>query len=106
VDSRGDRGACEAAQQITDWQHSTLEGTRVDRNSVDPVGVPTHPELLEQGQPFRQWKTWRIPGTELTLTGYSRANDKTFFHVPELRCALDEGLCEGRQPEMASLVVV
>ncbi|NUU23920.1 MAG: hypothetical protein HOV68_20820 [Streptomycetaceae bacterium] len=38
-----------------------------------------------------------MPGGELTLTGYSRANDKTFFHIPELRCALDAGLCEGRR---------
>jgi ribonuclease Z len=65
--------------------------------------VPEHPELLERGHPFRQWKTWRIPGTELTLTGYSRANDKTFFHIPELRCSLDAGLCEGRQVDTVFL---
>ncbi|OEJ30866.1 hypothetical protein [Streptomyces subrutilus] len=64
-----------------------------------PERTPAHPERLERGHPFRQWKTWRIPGTELTLAGYSRANDKTFFHIPELRCALDAGLAEGRQPE-------
>ncbi|MEV4173105.1 MBL fold metallo-hydrolase [Nonomuraea sp. NPDC049709] len=62
-----------------------------------------HPELLERGHPFRQWKTWRIHGTELTLTGYSRANDKTFFHIPELRCSLDAGLCEGRQVDTVFL---
>ncbi|MEV4755361.1 MBL fold metallo-hydrolase [Micromonospora sp. NPDC049559] len=62
-----------------------------------------HPARLERGHPFRQWKTWRIPGTELTLTGYSRANDKTFFHVPELRCSLDAGLCEGRQVDTVFL---
>ncbi|MFJ7591741.1 hypothetical protein ACIQZO_31100 [Streptomyces sp. NPDC097617] len=44
-----------------------------------PSRTPAHPERLEQGHPFRQWKTWRIPGTELTLTGYSRANDKTML---------------------------
>ncbi|WP_243744683.1 hypothetical protein [Streptomyces hainanensis] len=55
-----------------------------------------HPDRLELGHPFRQWKTWRIPGAKLTLTGYSRANDKTFFHLPELRLALDAGQCEGR----------
>ncbi|MFC5826035.1 MBL fold metallo-hydrolase [Nonomuraea insulae] len=66
--------------------------------------TPTeHPERLEQGHPFRQWKTWRIPGTELTLTGYSRANDKTFFHIPELRCSLDAGLCEGRRVDTVFL---
>ncbi|MEV4166336.1 MBL fold metallo-hydrolase [Nonomuraea dietziae] len=62
-----------------------------------------HPARLEQGHPFRQWKTWRIPGTELTLTGYSRANDKTFFHIPELRCSLDAGLCEGRRVDTVFL---
>ncbi|MFG1999315.1 MBL fold metallo-hydrolase [Spirillospora sp. NPDC048911] len=65
--------------------------------------LPEHPDLLEKGHPFRQWKTWRIPGTELTLTGYSRANDKTFFHIPELRCSLDAGLCEGRQVDTVFL---
>lgn len=64
---------------------------------------PAHPERLDRGHPFRQWKTWRIPGTELTLTGYSRANDKTFFHIPELRCSLDAGLCEGRQVDTVFL---
>lgn len=36
-----------------------------------------HPASLERGHPFRQWKTRRIPDTELTLSGYFRANDKT-----------------------------
>jgi ribonuclease Z len=61
------------------------------------------PELLARNHPFRQWKTWTIPGTRLTLTGYSRANDKTFFHIPELRCCIDAGLCEGRQPDTVFL---
>lgn len=62
-----------------------------------------YPERLDRGHPFRQWKTWPIPGTGLTLTGYSRSNDKTFFHLPELRCSLDAGLAEGRQPETVLL---
>ncbi|WP_338675136.1 MBL fold metallo-hydrolase [Streptomyces sp. SCSIO 30461] len=62
-----------------------------------------NPERLERGHPFRQWKTWKIPGTAFTLTGYSRANDKTFFHIPELRCSLDAGLCEGRQVDTVLL---
>lgn len=62
-----------------------------------PPSVRT-PALLTEGHPFRQWRTWTIPGANLTLTGYSRANDKTFFHLPELDCCLDAGLCEGRQP--------
>ncbi|MDG4786107.1 MBL fold metallo-hydrolase [Micromonospora sp. WMMD1102] len=71
---------------------------------MQPDQTPAdHPALLERGHPFRQWKTWRIPGTRLTLTGYSRANDKTFFHVPELRCSLDAGLCEGRQVDTVFL---
>ena len=57
------------------------------------------PALLGRGHPFRQWKTWTIPGTRFTLTGYSRSNDKTFFHIPELKCSIDAGLCEGRQPD-------
>ncbi|MFC9993948.1 MBL fold metallo-hydrolase [Nocardia sp. NPDC127526] len=61
------------------------------------------PDRLEAGHPFRQWKTWRIPGTKFTLTGYSRANDKTFFHIPGLRCSLDAGLCEGRQVDTVFL---
>ncbi|MGW1365150.1 MBL fold metallo-hydrolase [Streptomyces chartreusis] len=61
------------------------------------------PDRLERGHPFRQWKTWKIPGTNFTLTGYSRANDKTFFHIPELRCSLDAGLCEGRQVDTVLL---
>ncbi|WP_432827656.1 MBL fold metallo-hydrolase [Dactylosporangium sp. CA-092794] len=63
----------------------------------------THAAPLVQGHPFRQWRTWTLPGTDLTLTGYSRANDKTFFCVPELRLGLDAGLVEGRQPETVLL---
>jgi ribonuclease Z len=62
-----------------------------------------YPDRLERGHPFRQWKTWRLPGTQLTLTGYSRANDKTFFHIPELKLALDAGLVEGRQVDTVLL---
>ncbi|WP_432968495.1 MBL fold metallo-hydrolase [Dactylosporangium sp. CA-233914] len=62
-----------------------------------------HPGRLEHGHPFRQWKTWRMPGSGLTLTGYSRSNDKTFFHLPELRCSLDAGLCEGRRVDTVLL---
>src|SRR5215204_4603351 len=61
------------------------------------------PDLLREGHPFRQWKTWAIPGTRLTVTGYSRSNDKTFFHLPELRCSIDAGLCEGRRPDTVFL---
>ncbi|MEV0384886.1 MBL fold metallo-hydrolase [Nonomuraea sp. NPDC050643] len=62
-----------------------------------------HPERLERRHPFRQWKTWQPPGGRWTLTGYSRANDKTFFHVPELKLALDAGLVEGRQVDTVLL---
>lgn len=61
------------------------------------------PEPLRDGHPFRQWKTWTIPGTRLTVTGYSRSNDKTFFHLPELKCCIDAGLCEGRRPDTVFL---
>lgn len=62
-----------------------------------------HAARLERGHPFRQWKTWKIPGTSLTLTGYSRSNDKTFFHLPELGCCIDAGLCEGRSVDVVFL---
>jgi ribonuclease Z len=44
-----------------------------------------------------------MPGGAFTLTGYSRANDKTFFHVPELKLGLDAGLVEGRRPRTVLL---
>jgi ribonuclease Z len=74
-------------------------------SSLPDGGDPLQPfpERLTDRHPFRQWKTWTMPGTGLTLTGYSRANDKTFFHVPELRCGLDAGLVEGRQVETVLL---
>jgi len=65
--------------------------------------MATHVGRLEQGHPFRQWKTWSIPGTNVTLQGYSRANDKTFFHLPELGCCIDAGLCEGRSVDTVFL---
>jgi ribonuclease Z len=46
--------------------------------------------------PERIWKTWKFPRAGLTLTGYSRSADKTFFHIPELQVALDAGMCRGR----------
>lgn len=58
----------------------------------------TLPKLLQERHPFRQWKTWSIPGSSHRVTGYSRSNDKTFFHLPALQCCIDAGLCEGRQP--------
>ncbi|WP_238015763.1 MBL fold metallo-hydrolase [Dactylosporangium sp. AC04546] len=61
--------------------------------------MPTTAELLHRGHPFRQWKTWTMPGSGLTLVGYSRSNDKTYFHVPELKLGLDAGLVESRQAE-------
>lgn len=64
---------------------------------------PHHVDRLERGHPFRQWKSWTIPGTRLTLQGYSRANDKTFFHLPELACCIDAGLCEGRSVDTVFL---
>ncbi|MEM1008263.1 MAG: MBL fold metallo-hydrolase [Myxococcota bacterium] len=61
------------------------------------------PQRLERNHPFRQWKRWKIPGTDFTLIGYSRSNDFTFFYIPELKCCLDAGLCEGRKPDYVFL---
>ncbi|MCH2046096.1 MAG: MBL fold metallo-hydrolase [Saprospiraceae bacterium] len=54
---------------------------------------------LDKSHPFRQWLTWKIPNTDLTIEGYSRASDKTFFFIPQLRTCLDASLAEGRKGE-------
>lgn len=38
-----------------------------------------------------------IPAFGLSVEGFSRGADKTFLHVPQLKLALDAGLCCGRQ---------
>ncbi|MGI5184477.1 MBL fold metallo-hydrolase [Dactylosporangium sp. CA-152071] len=62
-----------------------------------------HAELLDRGHPFRQWKSWAIPGAGITMSGYSRSNDKTFFLLPELKAGVDCGLVEGWQPDTVFL---
>ncbi len=52
---------------------------------------------LTKGHPFRQWRQWNIPGADLTIEGYSRSGDKTFFYIPQLKLCLDAALAEGRQ---------
>lgn len=52
---------------------------------------------LNQSHPFRQWLLWDVPDTNLTIEGYSRAGDKTFFYIPQLKICLDASLAEGRQ---------
>lgn len=38
------------------------------------------------------WKQkWKIPGTDLSITGYSRAAYRTGFYIPELNIMLDAG---------------
>ena len=54
--------------------------------------------------PTREWKMTPICSKPpLTLVGYSRSADRTFFHVPELRLALDAGESRGRQPQFICL---
>ena len=48
--------------------------------------------------PIRSWKKYSLQG-KWTMMGYSRAADRTFFYVPELRMGLDAGGCRGRQPD-------
>lgn len=36
-------------------------------------------------------KEWKIPNTNLVLTGYSRAADSTYFYIPQLKISLDMG---------------
>ena len=40
---------------------------------------------------FRELKQIKMPGSNLTLRGYSKAAEATFFFVPELKIALDMG---------------
>ncbi len=54
--------------------------------------------------PTREWKmTPLCSKPSLTLVGYSRSADRTFFHVPELRLGLDAGETRGRQPQFICL---
>ena len=55
----------------------------------------TVPAAIDR-QPVRTFRAWKMKGTNLTLTGYSRSRDKTFFFIPELKLALDGGYCRGR----------
>ena len=50
--------------------------------------------------PDRVWQQWEFPKSigKYTLMGYSRAADRTFFTIPELKIALDAGGCRGRVP--------
>jgi ribonuclease Z len=64
-----------------------------------PLSIPN----LQQSHPFRQWLEWKIPGTDYTIEGYSRAGDKTFFYLPQLKICLDAGLAEGRQGDFVFL---
>ena len=45
---------------------------------------------LPQGRYFP--KAWKIPGTSWTITGHSRALERTGFWIPELRVMLDAGV--------------
>eukprot|EP01105_Mastigella_eilhardi_P022641 TRINITY_DN5601_c0_g1_i1.p1 TRINITY_DN5601_c0_g1~~TRINITY_DN5601_c0_g1_i1.p1 ORF type:complete len:309 (-),score=75.41 TRINITY_DN5601_c0_g1_i1:1002-1928(-) len=51
--------------------------------------------------PWREWRSASLPcgrGWKLSVEGYSRAADKTFLYVRELRLALDAGVCGSRTP--------
>lgn len=64
-----------------------------------PLSIPN----LLDSHPFRQWLEWQIPGSDFSIQGYSRAGDKTFFYLPQLKICLDAGLAEGRQGEIVFL---
>ena len=40
---------------------------------------------------YRSLKEFKIPQSDLTLRGYSKAAEATFFFIPELKVALDMG---------------
>lgn len=50
-------------------------------------------------QPIRQWQTMSICNNLYTLTGYSRAADRTMLYIPQLKLCLDAGDGRGRQPK-------
>jgi len=60
---------------------------------------------LKAKNPKREWRTWKFPANigNWTLSGYSRAADRTFLWIPELKISLDCGYCRGRQPETVFL---
>lgn len=55
-------------------------------------------------QGAREWTVWRFNDKSgLTLKGYSRSTDATFFHVKELGMGLDAGGSQGRRPPFVFL---
>lgn len=52
--------------------------------------------------PARDWKKCTI-NQQYSMLGYSRAADRTFFFVPELKMGLDAGGSRGRQPDYVFL---
>lgn len=52
--------------------------------------------------PSREWSITQL-GKGFTLEGYSRAAEKTFLYIPEMKLGLDCGTVSGRQPQYTLL---
>jgi len=70
---------------------------------VDTLAKPQTVNRAEDkpNNPNRVWKKWTFPANAggFTMVGYSRAADRTFLHIPELKISLDAGHCRGRQTD-------
>jgi ribonuclease Z len=66
-------------------------------NEVTHKKIPSLVEDVTES-PNRVWKKYKL-NNQTTICGYSRAADRTFFHLPEMRMSLDAGGCRGRQPD-------
>ncbi|KAH3757093.1 MBL fold metallo-hydrolase [Pelomyxa schiedti] len=79
-----------AATESTESSAAT-EAVATARTAVGPtplVGVLV-------SRPQSAWKTWKMPGRELTFSGYTRAATASSFWVKELKLFLDCGALEG-----------
>jgi len=80
-----------------------MEASKIEQIVEKKCSFKIAPKKVKN--PDRTWHTWKFPNKvgPWNLTGYSRAADKTFLWIPELKISLDCGLCRGRQPENSFL---
>ena len=72
-------------------QKHTNEETKTDERKTSFI-IP----IAIERQPIRTFRAWKMKPFNFTLLGYSRAADKTYFCIPQLKLALDGGYCRGR----------
>lgn len=76
-------------QQNQETQQNTIKKKEIGKAEDKP------------NQPTRVWKSWKFPAKAggFQIVGFSRAADRTFFHIPDMKISLDAGHCRGRQPD-------